>query len=192
MTTILDYQDIEQMTREDGEGWGHAHACRVLTLGEQIGVDLTYDRAAFAFAAMLHDWGAFPRYRQPGIDHALRSRQVAESRILPRTTLTPEQRILVAEAIELHDYRDLRPALTMEALLLREADFLDFLGIIGIAREFAWGPNDLKLCFERLLTRRDALRDRFTLPRAKVLAAQRLAVMDAALERLRDESMGCL
>ena len=180
------------MTRDDGEGWGYPHACRVLSLGEQIGADLVYDRTAFAFAVMLHDWGAFPRYRQPGVDHALRSRQIAENRILPHTPLTPEQRRLVADAIELHDYRDTRPVSTTEALLLREADFLDFLGIIGFAREFAWGPNDLKLCYERLRARRDALCDRFTLPRAKVLAAQRLAEMDDALARLREESMGCL
>ncbi len=189
---MLAYPQIEQMTRDDGEGWGYAHACRVLALSRQIDAGLTYDQEAFAYAVMLHDWGAFPRYRQPGVDHALRSRQIAESRILPQTALSSAQCLVIAEAIELHDYRDRRPAPTPEALLLREADFLDFLGIIGIAREFAWGPNDLSICYARIVARRNALRDRFTLPAAQAIAAQRLAEMDAALDQLLVESMGNL
>jgi uncharacterized protein len=189
---MVTYQDIERMTRDDGEGWGFSHACRVLALSEIIGVELTYDREAFSYAVMLHDWGAFPRHRQPGIDHALRSRQIAEDSILPQTVLSPMQRLLAAEAIELHDYRDARPVTTTEALLLREADFLDFLGVIGFAREFAWGPNDLQRCYDRLIARRDALRNRFTLSKAKVLAEQRLAEMQEALDLLLADAMGHL
>ena len=186
---MLTLQTIEAMTRTDGEGWGQAHARRVLALAERIRGDLRYDHEAFAYAVMLHDWGAFPRYRLPGVDHALRSRQVAEWEILPQTTLSEDQRMLVLDAIELHDYRDTRPVATPEALLLREADFLDFLGVIGIAREFAWGPNDLPRCYERIVARRDALRGRFTLPRAQAIAEQRFATMQATLDLLVDEAL---
>ena len=187
---MLTLQAIEAMTRTDGEGWGDAHARRVLRLGETVGAGLAYDGAAFAYAVMLHDWGAFPRYRQPGVDHALRSRQVAEASILPQTALSDSQRTLVLDAIELHDYRDARPVTTAEALLLREADFLDFLGVIGMAREFAWGPNDLPRCYDRIVARRDALRGRFTLPKAQALAAQRFATLQATLDLLIAEAMG--
>lgn len=189
---MLTLTDVARMTREDGEGWGYAHVCRVLKLTSIIGVDLDYDREAVVWAVHLHDWGAFPRHRQPGIDHALRSRQIAEQDILPQAALTAHQAALILDAIEKHDYRDERPVTTPEALVLREADFLDFLGVIGIVREFAWGPNNLQVCYERILARREVIQARFTLPIAQQIAMQRLETMQWALERLFEESLGHL
>ncbi|TFG66687.1 MAG: HD domain-containing protein, partial [Anaerolineales bacterium] len=74
----LNLTDLETMTLAYGEGWAPSHIRRVLHLAEEIGPDLTYDLHAFKVAAYLHDWGAFPHYRLPGIEHALRSRQLAE------------------------------------------------------------------------------------------------------------------
>lgn len=191
MTTI-DLEQIKQMTRELGQGWGFAHVSRVLTLIDLIGADLTYHREALVYAACLHDWGTFPAYVQPGVDHALRSRQVAETNILPYTGLSPAAQALAADAIELHDYRDPRPHTSTESLLLREADWLDMLGVIGIVREFAWGPNDLQKCRDRVLARRAGIVGRLTLPIAQQLATQRLTRMDAFLQSLEEESFGIL
>lgn len=188
----MDLAQIKEATRELGLGWGFAHAARVEQLALLIGAELAYDREAFAYAVYLHDWGAFPRYFQPGVDHALRSRQVAETEILPQTTLAPAAQALIAEAIELHDYRDARPHTTVESLLLREADWLDMLGVIGMAREFAWGPNDLSQCCTRILARRAGIEGRLTLPAAQVLAAARIARMEQVLQLLHEESFGIL
>jgi uncharacterized protein len=191
MATI-DLEQIKRATRELGQGWGFAHATRVLKLVDLIGAGLAYDRDAMPYAVYLHDWGAFPKYFQPGADHALRSRQIAEAEILPYTHLSPAAQAVVAEAIELHDYRDQRPHTTTESLLLREADWLDMLGVIGFAREFAWGPNDLQKCYDRILARCEGIRGRLTIPRAQELAELRLARMDNMLELLREESFGIL
>lgn len=184
--------EIEQFTREYGEGWGHSHVCRVLALIDRIGQGHDYDSEITCWAAWLHDWGAFPRYRRPGVDHPLRSRQIAESEILPATGFSRETVLKILEAIELHDYRDPRPALRLETLLVREADCLDLLGVIGIAREFAWGPNDLHRCRERILARMDGIRGCLTLPAARALADERLAEMETVLARLEAESFGYL
>jgi uncharacterized protein len=98
----------------------------------------------------------------------------------------------ILEAIELHDYRDKRPVRSAEALLLREADFLDFLGVIGIAREFAKGPKDIQKSYQQILKRRDEIQDRFTIPQAREIAILRLARMDAFFKSLLDESFGYL
>lgn len=45
---MLTLQAIEEMTRSDGEGWGFAHARRVLKLGEHIGGDLVSAFSAFS------------------------------------------------------------------------------------------------------------------------------------------------
>lgn len=192
MLEPLTLTDLETMTQAEGEGWALAHVRRLLHLIEQIGADLTYDAPALTIATYLHDWGAFPRYRQPDVEHALRSRKIAETDILPRMDLTAMQVSLILDTIAYHDYRDPRPAPSTEALLLREADFLDFIGAVGFAREFAWGPKDLATCYRRLLRRREALHDRFTLPRAQEIAAVRLARMAQCQTWLEEESNGYL
>ena len=189
---MLSLAEIEQMTRERGEGWAYPHARRLLALAEQIAGGLNYQRDWLAYAALLHDWGAFPSYRQPGVDHALLSKEIAEREILPFTGLPPAAISAILAAIELHDYRDLRPATCPEALLLREADMLDFLGPLGVAREFAWGPNNLQKVITRIHARMAGIRGRFTLPIAQEMAEQRLGEMQALLERLNQESFGFL
>ena len=188
----MDLEQIKQSTLELGQGWGFAHATRVLKLVDLIGTELEYDQVAIPYAVYLHDWGAFPKYAMPGIDHALRSRQIAETEILPNTGLSAPARARVAEAIELHDYRDKRPHTSIECLLLREADWLDMLGVIGIARELAWGPNDLQKCYDRILARRAGIQGRLTIPKARELAEQRIARMSNMLELLQEESFGIL
>ncbi len=62
-----------------------------------------------------------------------------------------------------------------EALLLCEADFLDFLGAIGIAREFACRPRELRPCYECALSRKEGILGKFTLPTAQRIAESRMA-----------------
>lgn len=169
-TVRLTLDDIIQMTFEVGEDWAVAHAKRLLKLIEQIGVDLPYDVQILELAAYLHDWGAFPKYIQKSVEHAVRWRQVVEAEILPHLDLTTEQGIILLEAIELHDYRDVRPTRSIEPLLLREADMLEFLGMIGMAREFARGPKNVENCYKWIVSRRYGIQGRFTLPRAQELA----------------------
>jgi hypothetical protein len=143
-------------------------------------------------ATYMHDWGAFPKYIQKDVEHAVRSRQVVESDILPRLPLTADQKQTLLETIELHDYRDMRPTKSDEALLLREADMLEFLGMMGMARDFARGPKNVETCYKRILSRRDVIQNRFTLPRAQEIAQVRLGRMETCLGWLMEESFGAM
>ncbi len=192
MVTQLTLDDIIQMTLDCGEAWAVAHAKRLIELGKQINTDLPYDLHIFELAAYLHDWGAFPKYAQKDVEHAIRSRQVVEVDILPYLDLTPVQKDVLLETIELHDYRDVRPTQSNEALLLREADMLEFLGIIGMARDFARGPRDIEKCYKRILSRRQEIQGRFTIPRAQRIASDRLERMEASIQWLIEESFGIL
>ena len=191
-TTRLMLADIIELTTQVGEEWAVAHARRLLELIEQIGAGLPYDASILELAAYMHDWGAFPRYIQKDVEHAIRSRQVVEEEILPHLDLTAPQKTLLLEAIELHDYRDRRPAASNEALLLREADMLEFLGLIGMAREFARGPKNVETCYKRILSRRRDIQGRFSLPRAREIARVRLERMETSLQWLNEESFGIL
>lgn len=174
----LSLDDIIQMTMQVGEDWAVAHAKRLIELVKQINGDLPYDSHIMELAAYMHDWGAFPKYIQKDVEYAVRSRQVVESDILPHLPLTADQKDILLETIELHDYRDMRPTKSNEALLLREADMLEFLGMMGMAREFARGPKNVETCYKRILSRRDGIKDRFTLSRAQAIANIRLERME--------------
>ena len=184
----LTIADVAEMTRLDGDPWQLSHVHRLLKLIPVIGEGIAYDATAVTIATYLHDWGAYPRYQQPGVEHALRSRQVAETMILPRMALAETAVTIILETIEYHDYRDFRPVRSAEALLLREADFLDFLGIIGLVREVNWGGKNLVSVCQRLMARREKIQDRFTLPIARQIAAVRLARLEQCLAWLQEES----
>jgi hypothetical protein len=194
---------LEALTAPHGEAWVLPHARSILRLVERIAQGMDYDRVVVICAAYLHDWGAFAAYRQSGVEHPLRSRQVVEAQVLPRlraegsaAALSSQQEQNLLDCIALHDYRDPRPAPTPEALLLREADALDLLGAVGIAREFAWGPNDLQKVTARIRARMQVLRGPspprgwFLLPAAQTIASQRLAEMEAFLGALEEEMRG--
>ena len=191
-TVRFTLDEIIQMTLQVGEDWAIAHAKRLIELVKQIGADISYDSHVMKLAAYMHDWGAFPKYTQKDVEHAIRSRQVVEAEILPHLDLTPAQKEILLETIELHDYRDMRPTKSNEALLLREADMLEFLGMIGMAREFARGPKNVETCYKRILSRRNGLQGRFTLPRAQEIAKLRLERMETSLQWLNEESFGVL
>ena len=189
---MLKLEDIEKMTKEYGEEWAYPHICRVRTLVDLISPGIPHDPEALTYAIYLHDWGALPKFVQPGVDHALLSAQIAREQILPQTGLPASTVSVILEAIALHDYRCPDPAPTNESLLLREADFLDFIGAIGIAREIARGPKNLQKCRANVLARRDGVKDRFTIPAARALAEQRLTEMNHFLKLLEAESFGYL
>jgi HD superfamily phosphodiesterase len=190
--TQLTLDDIIQMTVDTGEDWAVAHAKRLIELVKQISGELPYDLHVMELATYMHDWGAFPVYFQKDVEHAVRSQQVVESDILPRLPLTADQKKILLETIELHDYRDMRLTKSNEALLLREADMLEFLGTMGMAREFARGPNNVETCYKRILSRRDGIRERFTLPRAQEIARVRLERMEISFGWLVEESFGVM
>ena len=192
MVTQLTLDDIIQMTFDVGEDWAIAHAKRLIELGRQFSAGLPYDPQVFELAAYLHDWGAFPKYTQKNVEHAIRSRQVVATEILSQLNLTPAQKDILLEAIELHDYRDTRPARSNEALFLRKRDMLEFLGMIGMARDFQRGPRNVETCYKRILSRRREIEGRFTLPKAQEIACIRLERMDRCLQWLLDESFGVL
>jgi uncharacterized protein len=180
------------MTYDAGENWAVAHAKRLLELIKEIGADIPYDSQILELATYLHDWGAFPKYIQKDVEHALRSRQVVEREILPHLNLTTEQKNILLETIEVHDYRDPRQPQSKEALLLREADMLEFLGMIGMAREFARGPKNVETCYKRILSRRYGIQGRFTIPRAQEIGQVRLERMEKSLQWLMEEGFGSL
>lgn len=118
-----------------------AHVLRVLALAERLARAERADLKIVRTAALLHDIARDPNEgmglkAEADIDHAIRAAQRAR-RLLAGAD--PAFVGAVAHAIEAHRFRnDVEPA-TIEAKVLFDADKLDAIGAVGIARAFAYG-----------------------------------------------------
>ena len=114
--------------------WGLAHSERnyhtALRLAQQEG--WTVDKDALLAAALLHDVGGLAEFEHTGVDHAVRSVEIAEP-LLTSWAFPGEKWPVVKEIILGHVYYGPAPT-GHEALAFRDADLLDFLGAIGVAR----------------------------------------------------------
>jgi uncharacterized protein len=111
------------------------HVLRVLALAERIGAAEGADMDILRPAVLLHDIGR-PEELRDGLCHA----QVGAEKA--RTILRdwPAERVeAISHAISAHRFRnDLQPE-TLEAKVLFDADKLDSIGAIGIARAYVVG-----------------------------------------------------
>jgi len=71
---------------------------------------------------------------------------------------------------------------------LRDADAIDFLGFIGMARDITRAPNDIKRGVTSIQNHRDKLPDILVLDSSKRLAEERIKEMDIFLNRIIQES----
>jgi uncharacterized protein len=109
------------------------HVLRVLALAERLaeleGADLEIVRAA----ALLHD---VARGSGPDADHALAGADIARQVLAAQ----PRDKVeAVARAIAAHRFRTGPAPQSIEAQVLHDADKLDAIGAIGVARAFAFG-----------------------------------------------------
>lgn len=123
-----------QTNRDSAHDFGHVR--RVVALALQIGCAEDGDAQTYVPAAWLHDLVNLPK------DHPQRSfasRLSAEkaSGFLQGAGYDPDRVEAIAHAIAAHSFSAGIPPRTLEAKIVQDADRLESLGAIGIARTFA-------------------------------------------------------
>jgi uncharacterized protein len=184
----LDKNEIAKLTEEYGGEWGINHTRRLLHLIDHIGEGLQYDSDVVWVAAHLHDWGAYPPFAHKDVDHVLRSAQVVRA-YLEEHAYADAFIEHVLQCVSQHHQNG--PKGSLEAVLLFDADVLDFLGVVGVLRDFSKNPKDLRKAFQVTSKRRETLPAQLVLETSKVLAAVRLAEMDELLSRFERDSWSC-
>lgn len=170
-------------------GWGARHAERnylsahAIARAEGLAVD---DDVLFA-AAYLHDWGGLKPFAVEGAAHERRSVELAEP-FLREAGFPMEKWPGVREAILAHVPAG-QPA-SPEAIVLHDADLIDFLGAEGVARLLAATTDDRADMDQGLRWIEgfaDSLPGRLGTAEAGRLAEPRVAWMKAFLAQLRSE-----
>jgi uncharacterized protein len=127
---LLSVDAARQLYERAGSGHDFDHVLRVLLLARRIAMAESADLAVVCTAALLHDVGESDGRR----DHHLRGAAVAREILADQPTELIEA---VAHAIEAHRFRAEPAPRTLEAQVVSDADKLDAIGAIGVARAFA-------------------------------------------------------
>lgn len=197
------------------------HVIRVYNLCLYLAKDEEIDSDVLEAAALLHD---FARVKEDNdqtgkTDHAILSAKMAEP--ILRELGFPEEKIkYIQNCIVSHRYRTGNRPQTKEARILFDADKLDVVGAIGIARSFVWvGRNKAKIYADvdiddyiknnlngkidgriqdktkhspqiEFETKLKFLGDKLYTEKAKKICRERLAFFKSFLERLEKEIRG--
>lgn len=140
--------------------WGYSHSVRDYELAKSLAAadQVTLDDDVLFAASYLHDMAAFAPWdrEKEGIDHADEGARVVET-VLKGTDFPAAKLDAVRNAIRTHMFN--RKPVGAEAVYLHDADALDWLGAIGVARVMALvdpnggnpdGPKAVKLLEDNL------------------------------------------
>lgn len=126
------------MNEHHFSGHDFAHALRVYKSCKTIGEKENADMPVLLAAALLHDLGRDHERKNPAIDHAEKSAEIAEE-ILRKVNFPPEKIPAVIDAVKVHRFSKGVTPNMLEAKILQDADRIDISGAIGTATTFAYG-----------------------------------------------------
>lgn len=183
-----------------------SHIMRVYRMADRLCKEEGGDPAIALPAALLHDLYQVPKDHPDRAKASGISAQMAEK--LLRDVAYPEEKIpAIIDAIRAHSFSRGEKARSKEAMIIQDADRLDAIGAIGIARLWAtsgklnrpfYHPDDpffesdrqldenkygLDHAFQKLLK----LKDMMNTPTARKIAEGRHAVLVNFLEEMRKE-----
>ena len=178
---------IQELFRADSGGHDAEHSMRVyhnaLIIADQ---ETSCDREIIALAALLHD----------ADDHKLfsTSNNANARSFLEKNHVPPERIDRICEVINSVSFSQnkYRKPETTEAMVVQDADRLDALGAIGIARTFAYGgehgrpiEESVQHFYDKLLF----LKDLMNTKAGKELAVNRHAFLGVFLKELEEETV---
>jgi len=172
--------------------WGYSHCERDYALARQLAATdhAVLDDDVLYAAAYLHDMAAFAPWEKDKVDHADEAARVIDS-VLKDTGFPMGKVDAVRGAIRTHMFA--RDPVGTEAIYLHDADALDWLGAIGIARIIALvdpnggepdGPKAVAMLSDNLAK----VPVRVVSPAGRALVAGRKAELEQFLKDLRRES----
>ncbi len=132
------YYDLAKGLYRIGSAHDFSHIERVFSLALKIGKSEGANLWILGLAALFHDLARDAEAQSGGeVCHAEAS-AIQTKLILEAQGESPEIIGAVCECIATHRYRDQNPPRTIEGKCLFDADKLDSLGAVGIARAYLW------------------------------------------------------
>jgi uncharacterized protein len=188
---------IDQLARETfvHPAWGYQHSERDYLLALQLAKDdgLTVDTDVLFAAAFLHDMAAFRPCRNRKMEHG--DCAALQSGSILRGTGFPMQKLSAVQAAERGHMYYSNPGTDSTAIVLHDADSLDFLGDAGAARILALTGSSAASFSPGVKTLRGFLHDippRLVTAAARRIGAQRATELRSFLDSLQAETFAGL
>lgn len=206
-------EEIEKKVAEDSTGHGINHLVRVYRLGERLSEQVGADKEVVGGASLTHDLHRIKR-----VDRFIKPKEtLGEVREILEKTSFPKEKINdVLYCVEVHEQfsfeKDYEPPKTLEAKVVQDADNLDAIGAIGVARAFRYGgahgtpmwrdsdevsyeefynKNEInKTTVDHFYNKLLRLKDSMNTEPAKKIAEERTEYMEEFVQRFRAEWKG--
>jgi uncharacterized protein len=174
-------------------GWGWQHSERDYLMAVRLAKDdgLHVDTDVLLAAAYLHDMSAFMPCAGPKMEHGECAARQAGAML--RGTGFPMAKLAAVQAAERGHMFYSNPGSNPNAIVLHDADSLDFLGDMGAARLIALTGAKAPSFAPAVKTLRGFVRDippRLITKTAQRIGAERARELLSFLDRLQDESCG--
>lgn len=202
-------QDVKDMYEDADPAHDFTHILRVFKNAKGIGQAEGADMTVLLLAALLHDAAKGPKLPAGPLDsekHGDDRQREMLGRFMKEIDLPEEKKAKVLYAVEVHRFsRGIVPA-TLEAKILQDADRLDAMGAIGIARVFMTGgtlkrsfyhpadpfcrsrePDDAKWNLDHFYRKLLKLESGMHTQTAKKIASKRAEVLRRYLQDLEEE-----
>lgn len=170
-----------------GNSGGHdaAHSVRVYENALKIAeTEPACDMTVVSLASILHDVDDHKLFDSKNNDNA---RKFLEDKGIPEEKI--EEICSVVNSVSFSKNRGKKPE-TLEGKIVQDADRLDALGAIGIARTFAYGgehgrsiEDSVRHFYDKLLL----IKDELNTDAAKAIAAKRHEFLEAFIVELKEE-----
>ncbi|MGH8169622.1 MAG: HD domain-containing protein [Steroidobacteraceae bacterium] len=172
-------------------GWQHSERDYLMAVRLARGDGLHVDTDVLFAAAFLHDMAAFMPCKGPKMEHG--ECAARQARAMLRGTGFPMAKLAAVQAAERGHMYYSNPGNDPNAIVLHDADSLDFLGDIGAARLVALTGAKAPSYAPAVKTLRKFLEDippRLITRTARRIGAERAAELRSFLDRLQAESAG--
>ena len=135
--SITLHEDVKILYEEADPAHDFSHILRVYQNAKTIGKKEGADMQVLLFSALLHDVGSASKGLEDSIDSDQHQKAVPDFLIKKGLPKNVQEKILYA--VNVHRFSKGIVPDTLEAKILQDADRLDALGAIGIARVFMTG-----------------------------------------------------
>jgi uncharacterized protein len=197
-------EDLKIIYDEADPAHDFSHVMRVCKNAQVIGKSEDADMEVLLWASLLHDAGSKSKNLEISVEPDQRQQRIEE--FLKEKRIPSEVQKNILYAVEVHRFSKGVVPITLEAKILQDADRLDAIGAIGIARVFMTGgtlgralydpvdpfcrdrePDDKKWNLDHFYKKLLKLESGMHTKTARMLARKRSAVMKRYLLDLEEE-----
>ena len=135
------YNEVKKRMRKNDPAHDFEHVLRVYENAKMIFSKEKANKKLVLYSALLHDIISFPKNDKRSKISSTKSSKEAK-KILKKFSFSDEEIKIISNAIEDHSFSKNKKPTSLEGKILQDADRLDAIGAIGIARTFAVGGSE--------------------------------------------------